>query len=73
MAELSLDRTGYGKVNKNVNINVDFAAQLEAAINRSSRARAIEAPASPLAPQSGQPNVPILPDAPAGLPLRRRF
>lgn len=39
MAELGLDRTGYGKVNKNINVNVDFAAQLEAARNRSSRAR----------------------------------
>jgi hypothetical protein len=39
MAELGLDRTGYGKVNKNVNINVDFAAQLEAARNRSRTAR----------------------------------
>jgi hypothetical protein len=39
MAELGLDRTGYGKVNKNINVNVDFAAQLEAARSRSSRAR----------------------------------
>ena len=35
IAELGLDRTGYGKVNKNVNVNVDFAAQLEAARKRS--------------------------------------
>lgn len=39
IAELGLDRTGYGKVNKNVNINVDFAAKLEAARNRSAQAR----------------------------------
>ena len=41
IAELGLDRTGYGKVNKNVNINVDFAAKLEAARGRASRAPAI--------------------------------
>lgn len=57
IAELGFDRTGYGKVNKNVNINVDFAAQLEAARKRSAAVRSgstplIEAPASPLAPQS---------------------
>lgn len=52
-AELGLDRTGYGKVNKNVNINVDFAAQLEAARKRSAGARQIEASVVPtLAPQS---------------------
>jgi hypothetical protein len=56
IAELGLDRTGYGKVNKNVNINVDFAAKLEAARGRASRAptlRVIEAHvSSPGAPQS---------------------
>jgi hypothetical protein len=45
-----MDRFGYGKVQKNININSDFAAKLEAARNRSSRvdeARVIEAePAS---------------------------
>lgn len=41
IAEFGSDRTGYGKVNKNVNINVDFAAQLEAARNRSAGAQAI--------------------------------
>lgn len=49
MAELGLDRTGYGKVNKNINVNVDFAAQLEAARNRSSRARDISPPLAPIA------------------------
>ena len=39
IAELGLDRTGYGKVNKNLNVNVDFAAKLESARARSSRAR----------------------------------
>lgn len=42
IAELGLDRTGYGKVNKNLNINVDFAAKLEEARNRSARARATQ-------------------------------
>ena len=39
IAELGLDRTGYGKVNKNLNVNVDFAANLEAARKRSAGAR----------------------------------
>lgn len=39
IAELGLDRTGYGKVNKNVNVNVDFAANLEAARQRARSAR----------------------------------
>jgi hypothetical protein len=46
-AELGLDRTGYGKVNKNVNVNVDFAAALEKARSRSANARPIEAQAIP--------------------------
>lgn len=40
IAELGLDRTGYGKVNKNLNVNVDFAARLEAARTRSDAIRA---------------------------------
>lgn len=54
MAELGLDRTGYGKVNKNVNVNIDFAANLEAARRRSAQARpmsVIEASAVPIAPR----------------------
>ncbi len=62
IAELGLDRTGYGKVNKNVNVNVDFAASLEAARKRSATAREprlIEATRSPsLSPQSGQDDRP---------------
>lgn len=47
-AELGLDRTGYGKVNRNVNVNVDFAAALEKARTRSATARPqIEAQALP--------------------------
>jgi hypothetical protein len=34
IAELGLDRTGYGKVNKNLNVNIDFAAKLDAARSR---------------------------------------
>lgn len=53
IAELGLDRTGYGKVNKNVNINVDFAAKLEAAKKRSDELRNVRTiEASPHAPQS---------------------
>lgn len=56
IGELGLDRTGYGKVNKNVNVNVDFAASLEAARKRSAAVReprTIEASRSPpLSPQS---------------------
>lgn len=57
IAELGLDRTGYGKVNKNLNVNVDFAANLEAARKRASAAdalRTIEAPTSrpPQSPQA---------------------
>lgn len=70
IAELGFDRTGYGKVNKNVNINVDFAAQLEAARKRSAAAREprqIEAqrtsqlpqsaPAGPIAPRRSVPSL----------------
>jgi hypothetical protein len=68
IAELGLDRTGYGKVNKNVNINVDFAAKLEAARGRASRAttiREIEATASaPASPQSVGAGVAVPPSPP---------
>lgn len=40
-AELGLDRTGYGKINKNININADYAAELEGARSRIDRARDI--------------------------------
>ena len=58
MAELGLDRTGYGKQTKNVNLNIDFAASLEAARRRSDTARTINPspPLSPIAtPQSRDP------------------
>lgn len=75
IAELGLDRTGYGKVNKNLNVNVDFAANLEAARKRSSRARppTIDAQAvPPLVPQAAP--VPSSPDsAPAPSSSFRRL
>lgn len=74
IAELGFDRTGYGKVNKNVNINVDFAAQLEAARKRSAAARPtqIEARATPpLAPQSASADSPSAPRQPMPSSLRR--
>jgi hypothetical protein len=57
ISELGFDRTGYGKVNKNINVNVDFAAQLEKARARSGRAREVgssaqQAPVIENAPQS---------------------
>jgi hypothetical protein len=53
IAELGFDRTGYGKVNKNVNVNVDFAANLEAARKRTAAARpSRQIEASALRPQS---------------------
>lgn len=73
IAELGLDRTGYGKVNKNVNINVDFAAKLEAARNRSAGARGpatvIEAEVIP-APRLQSVGVPAR--SPPQSPFRRR-
>lgn len=53
IAELGLDRTGYGKVNKNVNINVDFAKQLEDARKKSAALREVrQIEATPTRPQS---------------------
>ena len=71
IAELGLDRTGYGKVNKNVNVNVDFAAHLEAARKRqASAARQIEAPPKqPQSPQGG--GSPALSSDRPAAPLRR--
>lgn len=45
VASDAADRVGYGKRSTNVNINMDFAAQLERAIDRSSKARIINATA----------------------------
>lgn len=79
IAELGLDRTGYGKVNKNLNVNVDFAARLEAARQRTDRAATLRIVGSsspvPAASRSvGEPQ-PVAPqrDRPVPLPpiLRR--
>lgn len=63
ISDSGADRFGYGKMQKNLNVNVDFAAQLEAARNRSAKARditpsptlapTIEASSFPVSPQSG--------------------
>lgn len=51
--ELSADRVGFGRHATNINVNVDFAAQLDRAIDRSRAVRTIDAsPSSPgAAPQ----------------------
>lgn len=46
------DRTGHGKVQTNMNVNVDFASKLEAARRRSAGARGPTSTAPPLAPES---------------------
>lgn len=66
IAELGLDRTGYGKVNKNVNMNVDFAKALEDARARSDKAReglrTIEA--QPVAQSPRPQSAPVVPNLP---------
>lgn len=42
------DRFGYGKMQKNLNVNVDFASQLEQARKRSAKARDISPPLAPV-------------------------
>lgn len=54
MAELGLDRTGYGKQSKTFNVNADFASLLEAARQRSGRAQA-SPPLSPIVDSSRVP------------------
>lgn len=76
IAELGLDRSGYGKVNKNVNVNVDFAANLEAARKRSREARTtIDGEAfvtEPVNPRRQGPASTIAP-SPSSMPGLRRF
>ncbi len=79
--EFGFDRTGYGKVNKNINVNVDFAAKLEEARNRSARApaaRVIEGQSLPVpaVPRSGteeQTNAPQRSVSPPSPPWFRRM
>jgi len=80
IAELGLDRTGYGKVNKNVNVNVDFAANLEAARRRSERAREVRpviestaVPVVPTVPRSGEGNQTNAPQRSVSAPPSPRF
>ncbi len=46
--EIAADRVGFGKHSTNLNVNVDFAAQLDQAIDRSRSARTISAKALPM-------------------------
>jgi DNA-binding CsgD family transcriptional regulator len=68
------DRLGYSKVTKSVNLNVDFAANLEAARRRSAPAREVKTiEASPtLQPQSA-PVASTKPGGPPGSSPLRRF
>jgi hypothetical protein len=78
IAELGLDRTGYGKQTKNLNVNVDFAAKLEAARLRSERAptlRIVEGNALPVpGPSRSEEASPVAPQRPVPPPppFRRR-
>jgi hypothetical protein len=49
--ELSADRVGFGRHATNVNINVDFAAQLDRAIDRSRSVRTISGTSTKVSPQ----------------------
>lgn len=48
--ELSADRVGFGRHATNINVNVDFAAQLDRAIDRSKAVRTITVPPARVAP-----------------------
>lgn len=65
------DRFGYGKTQKNLNVNVDFAAQLEAARKRSTQVREI----GPSSAQSAPTLLTSPPEAPVSepTPFRRRI
>jgi len=81
IAELGLDRTGYGKVNKNVNVNVDFAARLETARQKADAARAARTiegeilpapvPASLRSEPAAKPDAPRRPSPPLASSFRR--
>ncbi len=78
IAELGFDRTGYGKQTKNLNVNVDFAANLERARRRTTEARTarvidVVAPAAPRqsAPAASAPPSQDLARRP--VPALRRF
>jgi len=68
------DRFGYGKTQRNINLNVDFAAQLEAARKRSSGARPPRVIEGSPIPQSGLKENRYPPAlAPSGPPNFRRI
>lgn len=82
ISELGFDRIGYGKERKNVNVNVDFAAQLESARKRASgveSARVVGGTslASQSAPAVSQPLTAQQPGPPnrhiPSPPIARRF
>lgn len=63
-----MDRFGYGKKQTNLNVNVDFAKQLEDAISRSGKATVIEATAVHLPASASVPRSPAEPQPPSPLP-----
>lgn len=70
-----MDRFGYGKRETRLNVNMDFAAQLEGAIARSGKAKVIEATAPQLLPQSAPGVHSPLPESseqPSSPPVERR-
>ncbi len=75
ISELGFDRVGYGKQSKTLNVNVDFAANLERARKRSVEARTarvIEAVNAAPQPQSS-PSAPSLPGPGPRANVTRRF
>jgi len=75
IAELGFDRVGYGKQTKNLNVNVDFAANLERARRRTTEARTARViEAIPHEPQSAPAaSPPSLGSARRPVPVPRRF
>lgn len=77
IAELGFDRTGYGKVQKNFNVNIDLAANLERARRAQDKARemrTIEARPTPHPePQSAPAGSPIAPRRSVPPPPLRRL
>lgn len=66
------DRFGYGKKTTNVNVNIDFAAKLEAALRRSDAARVVEGSAVVSLPNGGAPTVSSPDSVELPQPIRRR-
>lgn len=70
----SADRFGYGKKQTNVNLNVDFASQLERARARSAKVQTLDLPSTSLASEVGAGDVGLAPSdhQHPSLPLIRR-